>query len=420
MPNIIPIPQQTFQAPGFVQPKTFDQLPKSIDALFTAYQQGQLERAQLEAATAQARGAQFQNQAAQANFAIANQGLTPQDINQNIGAAMQPGPNPNSFYATPVQQPGSQILGAQPQPQQQMPWMGNQGQPVPQEDPKITTLRNIMQMHLQGAQLGAAKQGAELQKTQAESAKLGAEAGLTQAQVDLMGGSSAAVDNLYNRIVGGQATTDDLSNLGRGEVANALKIGVMTKLAANGIDINKLNREAAAKKAGLESSTRLTEGGSSQELSRAANAAYKQFDLLQKASDETVRFNNQWANKAFLEIAKVADPATAKLMAALSNARIEWARAASGSKSPSDTFMEEAKTALPATITPAQLPGVIEQLKHGLAETVQGQLTPATLDDAKARQQPSNGLMERTGKLPGESKSVPLVSMDGGKTWHKK
>lgn len=449
MDGNIPLPTPTFNAPSLgVMGKDYSNLGKSIESLFTAYQQGKQAGLQNQFLRTQIQGAQASQAAGSADFALGHYGLTAQDINQNIDQAMQPSPSyappqpqpgqPNSLYGAPTQTPmvqaGQSIPnatagqpgqpGAVPGPMQSQnapllsplgpnqgqpqPMPGNPGQPMPgqpQDDPKVAVLRQIMAMHLQGAQLGAQTAQANLAKTQAEAGKVGAEAQLTEAQVKMMAGSGAVVDNFVNQIKSGKMKYDDLSNLGRGEFANSIKIAVGNALASQGVNVQALTNEADAGHKGAE----LSGGGSSQEMARSANSAYKQFDLLQAASDKVARTSNQLLNKPFMKIASTGGVDSQSLMAAIANARIEYARAASGSKSPSDVFMAEAAKALPDSITPAQLPGVISQLKAGLSEMVQGQLTQAT------------AAKPASGYSGGDTHTYPngVKAQWNGKTWVK-
>ncbi len=349
---LIPPPQPTFSAPSFVQPRTYPGLlPQSIDALFNNYQQSKLMQAQTANAQMQgllvkrqAEGVEAANIQGSADFALQHMGLSPQDVTQNIGAAMRPppaygAPAPGSMYATPVQQQPIVQNGAIPQPgadmstqppapapQPQMvqpgaPQPAQQGAPQqPQEDSKVTTLRNIMMMHLQGAQLGVAGQVAGIQKTQAEAAKAGAEAGLTEAQIKMFGGSSAVVDNFVSQIKAGKMTPDDLGNLGRGELANAIKIAVNSRLASQGADTRMLqntadaNTTAAKTKAEIQAQSQRI-GTSAGTLEDVLN---KVEPLISKLGPSQLKvLNNAWTQG----LSAVNDPDASRVLSYLNEAR---------------------------------------------------------------------------------------------------
>jgi hypothetical protein len=340
-----------FQVPNGVGPQRVD-IGASIDALFNAYARDKAEARQQASFDAEQQDRQrqiaLQNIEQTATFGAPASQFTPQDLQ----AAQQPAPGPGT-------------LG---------PNMGI----TPPEAPHVAALRNYLDMKKNALALGAQQAQAGLAKTQAEAQKAGAEASLTGAQAGLLNGSEGIVSHYVDQIKAGNMTMDDLSNLGRGDVANAVKLGVGNALAAQGVNVNSLNNQQAANKSGAE----LSGGGSSQEMARSANSAYKQFDLLQQASDNFGRTNSQLLNTPLLKIDATKYPEAQVFKTALSTARIEYARAASGSKSPSDTFMEEAKAALPDGITPKQIGPVLNQLRNSLSEQTRGQLTPATVGNA--------------------------------------
>jgi hypothetical protein len=277
-------------------------LPKSIDDLFTAYGRGKIQGLQAQALQSQI-DAQRQSQAtARAGFAMQNGGLTPEDVNTFLPQAM--GPQPTTL--PPGMMPGPQPSPFQYQPGQSGPVPYQQpnepptglGQPQPvQEDPRVTTLRGIMRMHLQGAQIGAAQQVAGLQKTQAEGQKLSAEAGLAESQIRMLdggGGAGSVIDNYVNQIKSGKMTYDDLSNLGRGEIANAIRTGVSNALASQGVNTNALsNQQSQAKSLATGAALPLANTKSLQSA----------LDVLESLNQDTPRESLQLINKLGLQVA---------------------------------------------------------------------------------------------------------------------
>lgn len=340
-----------FNPPAFRQPQSYDYIPKSIDAFYNAYLRSRQmnmdnQRFQQEQQLGQinlqnARGQQVQNQI---NLGFDPTGVTPDQVQQAYGQAQ----------------------GAQP---------GQQLSPIAQ----------AIQLHLNSQRMGARKATAETTGAEADASIKGAEAGMLGVPQPGEGSPQAGGASLIDQhIANQQAGNEDpsMSNFGRGDMANAIRTGVASAVAKRGIDMAGPQAKYDAKIAGAKSSSELTQGGSSQEMARAANSAYKQFDLLQKASDNFSRTNTQLINTPLLEIETMASPEAQVMKTALSTARIEYARAASGSKSPSDTFMQEAKSALPDGITPKQIGPVLDQLRNSLSEQTRGQLNPATIGNA--------------------------------------
>lgn len=227
MANIIPLPTPTFN--GQVQNTGLNgyHLPASIDNLFQMYQEGKLREQQLQAG-------QQQMEAGQAGFRLQNQGLSPQDVNQYLPQAMQPAPMQGSLYS-PQGQPQR---GGPLSPMDAQTAMQQGAYQPPQEDPRVGVLRNIMAMHLQGAQLGAAKQGAELQKTQEEAWKYGAETQKLNTENAIMGGGvdGGLRGNITGGIQSGKLPPDILNGL-RGDMGQMLRLGVTGDLAAQGTNV---------------------------------------------------------------------------------------------------------------------------------------------------------------------------------------
>lgn len=138
---------------------------------------------------------------------------------------------------------------------------------------------------------------------------------------------------------------------------------------------NSINTAAA--KAGASASARLTEGGSSQVVARAANSATEQLDILQEMSDKFPRSDVRFMNTAINAIDVQTHPEAQNWRVALNSARTEYATALNRGNSPTKELMDEARVALPDNITPKQLPGAISTLRRGLAATVKGQMTAA-------------------------------------------
>jgi hypothetical protein len=339
-----------FQIPPGVGPKQVD-IGASIDALFNAYaQQKADERQQVAFEQGQqdrSRALALQNIEQTATFGAPASQFTPQDLQ----AAQQPAPGPGTMG----------------------PNMGI----TPPEPAHVTALRNYLDMKKNALALGAQTAQAGLAKTQAEGQKAGAEALLAKQKADMFSGDAGGFfDSIAQKVKNGEWSPEQAASfVGRNEDAKLALTGAFVR---NGVQALPLQNAAAAAKSGAE----LTGGGSSQEMARSANSAYKQFDLLQKASDNFARTNNQLLNTPLLQIDATKHPEAQVFKTALSTARIEYARAASGSKSPSDTFMAEAKAALPDGITPAQIGPTLDQLRNSLSEQTRGQLTPASIDNA--------------------------------------
>lgn len=138
---------------------------------------------------------------------------------------------------------------------------------------------------------------------------------------------------------------------------------------------NSINTAAA--KAGASASARLTEGGASQVVARAANSAKEQLDILQEMSDKFPRSDVRFMNTAINAIDSQTYPEAQNWRVALNSARTEYATALNRGNSPTDELMNEARAALPDNITPRQLPGAIATLRRGLDATVKGQMTAA-------------------------------------------
>jgi hypothetical protein len=343
-----------FSLPPGVGPKQYD-IGASIDALFNAYaQQKADERQQVAFEQGQqdrSRALALQNIEQTATFGAPASQFTPQDLQ----AAQQPAPGPGN-------------LG---------PNMGI----TPPEPAHVTALRNYLDMKKNALALGAQQAQAGVAKTQAEGQKAGAEARLAQQKADMFGGDAGGFfDSIAQKVKSGEWSPEQAASfVGRNEDAKLALTGAFVR---NGVQALPLQSSADAKVAGASSSAKLSEGGDSQQMARSANSAYKQFDLLQKASDNFARTNNQLLNTPLLQIDATKHPEAQVFKTALSTARIEYARAASGSKSPSDTFMAEAKAALPDGITAAQIGPTLDQLRNSLSEQTRGQLTPASIDNA--------------------------------------
>ena len=342
-----------FQPPSFQQPLKYEginNLPQTLDQVYQRaleykkfQAQQQLQQQQMMANSQQMGMARLQT----APFGFAPEQVTPESIQQ---------------AGTGQHAPGS--LGA--------------------------SIQAYMENQQKAMGYGYQKIEAELGKTRSEAMKTGQEGRQAELMNNLLDPSmqgqpgGGLIQNLNAARASGNMTPQQQSEyLSRNPLAH---MALVNDMARGGQNIAMMDQQAAAKEAGMKSSAQLTEGGSSQQLARAANSAYKQFGLLQSASDKVSRYNTQLINKSFLDIAKQRSPEAQALMAALASARIEYARAASGSQSPSDVFMAEANKALPDSITPAQLPATITQLKANLFEMTQGQMTPATLQKEQPEQ----------------------------------
>jgi hypothetical protein len=339
-----------FQIPAFVHAQDYSGIGKSIDDLFSAYAQGKLQAQQLALGQTQLAAAQQQQQGAEASFRLANGGLSPQEVNQYLPQAMQPRGMVPSQPITPglpqsqAQPPVLNSVMAQPDAlTAPVPGVQQAPQPVSMqpavEDPKLATVRAILAMHQQSNQLGAAQQVAGLQKTQAEAQKAGAEAGLTQAQVALLGGTGNVVDSFINQMKSGNATLDDLSNFGRGDVANAIREGVMAKASSMGLDTNALANQQTKNKA-----TATLQGDRGQVIGASAGTLE---DLLNQAAPLVKQLNPsqlQAVNDAYSKGLKSVknDPTATKFLTYMSEARGKYAQVLALGNAPSEQDKEAA------------------------------------------------------------------------------
>lgn len=160
----------------------------------------------------------------------------------------------------------------------------------------------------------------------------------------------------------------------------------------------------ASGKAGSSASARLTEGGSSQIVARAANSAKEQLDILQQASNEFPRTDLQFMNTPLIAIDKQKYPEAQNWLIALQTARNEWATAQNRGNAPTEALLKEAAVAIPDTITPSQLPGAINKMRLGLEATVRGQMTPV-----KANTPGVQSAQSGTGQQGGDWKQDPDI-----------
>ncbi|MBI3549445.1 MAG: hypothetical protein HY078_10430 [Elusimicrobia bacterium] len=169
-----------FQPPNFAQPQQYPDIASGIESIFSDYHRMKMQESQMALQAEQLRGQRFNNQAAEASFALQNQGLTPQFINEHMSQALQPAPyqqapqpsfnlqpNPNMMTPPQAQQPFPMAL--QPQDGQ------IQNSPA-QEHPGVGYLRQAVGMHMQQAQLGMAGQVATVREKEAQANQLNAQA----------------------------------------------------------------------------------------------------------------------------------------------------------------------------------------------------------------------------------------------------
>jgi hypothetical protein len=178
-----------FQPPSFAQPKQYPNLPQTIDSLFETYQRAKLGESQLALNQQQLSQAKQGQEQAAASFALQNQGLTPNDVTRFLPQAQA---SPSPMLTGPAQDANPLYLRPQSsQPSYMNPLNMNAGQQTPGqnlEDPKVGILRNILAMHAQSQQMGAAQQGAQLQATQAGAVEKMAGAQKSLAEAEAMRG----------------------------------------------------------------------------------------------------------------------------------------------------------------------------------------------------------------------------------------
>ena len=386
-----------FQPPNIPGLQYHNTIPQSIDALFSAYQQERMQEQQMQLGQVQLAGAQSQLAGSQLDQRMQYGGMSAAEALPLMAQASQPqsmvptqptplmGPSqaPQSLYMP--QQTQQRPMAAPPQgaapqfyqPQQEDP--RSQMQPVA-EDSKVGFLRQLMGMHMQGQQLGAMQQVAGLQKTQAEGAKAEAEASLAGAQVGLLNGSEGVVNHYVDQIKSGKMTLDDLGSLGRGDVANAIKVSVGNALAAQGVNTNALSNQQSKNKA-----TATYEGGPDvQGKARTASSIISDANTLKALSTSLGKDSYQAINKLGLEVA--AQRGDVKAQELLDQAKLVADRFQALVGGGSDAKLELGLSLFSAAKTPAQIERGIARMTESLqnySSSLQGKPMTASGDAPK-------------------------------------
>ncbi len=361
MANIIPLPTTTFQAPGFVKPNDYSGLASSIDSLFTAYQQGQSRSAQLQALQAQTQGVQNANATNTANFQANNSGLTPQRFSAGLDQAQ-------SFYAQPQNQaqPATPFLSPDP----------NSGQPA-QPAPNLpagdaATAFHVMQLHLMAQGLSAQEAQAQLANTLATGEKTQAETQKLQNENNLLSGSDGIVGNLTKQIRAGNMAPDFLNSMGRGDLANSVKLGVVGNLAANGDPVQALQNVADKSHA-----TATYEGGPEvQGKVRTAKSISADANVLGDLASKLGKNDWQVVNKLGLAVA--AQRGNVPAQEILDQAKLVADRFQALVGGGSDAKLELGLNLFDAAKTPAQLQRSVARVNESLgnySSSLQGQGT---------------------------------------------
>lgn len=391
--------------------QTGSQFLQGIEGIFDAYNRNKMAQAQLQGQNLSNQGQAFSNQATEANYRLGMFGLSPQDINQNIGAAMQPQSyappaDQGSLYGTPTQ--GQSVISGQsiptdakqngmgpapgilamPQPQLQSPGqpqigpqgsigapIGQPGQPQagpqgnPQEGPVVSTLRGLLQMHGHTARLQAAQAEANLSKTGAESGKLGSEAAKTNLLVNLISGGNGDSGDTIKRLADqAQSGTVDpgLSDLGRGEDQSALRLALGLELSRRGANMTQLQASYDAKQAGAKekaTSTAAVQGGKGQVLGSAAGTLE---DIMAQAKPLAAKFDaSRWQaiNSAFATGKSLAnDPDANEFLGLMNEARGKYATVLAQGNGATDVEKQQALESI--------RPGLNEQGFNGMARAV--------------------------------------------------
>lgn len=405
-----------FTPPAFVHPQDYSGLSKSIDSLFNSYYQGQAERQQINILQQQLDTARQNAALGNANFAIQNGGLTPERFAAALPAASQP----PGMGVAPIAQPAPNFAPQQQGPgpvvgQAQAPnFQPGLGQPQPVADsPDVATARAILSMHQRALQLGAAQQVAGLEKTQAEAQKAGAEASLTGAQADLLQGSNGVVDHYVNQIKSGRMTADELSNLGRGEVANAIKVAVGNRLAQEGVDINSLNNQQARNK-----TTADLQGNRGQVIATSAGTLEdilnKAAPLVKQLSPSQIQAVNAAWSKGQRAIKN--DPTATKFLTLMGEAKGKYKQVLSLGNAPSEQDEKSANDSIAQGLSPDAYDAMHEAVSFAAHSTLNrfmqaggGQLpgvTPAASPKGPAT--PDAGVQVRTLKNGQQVRVRPL------------
>jgi hypothetical protein len=138
---------------------------------------------------------------------------------------------------------------------------------------------------------------------------------------------------------------------------------------------SKAEISLAGSKSAAVSSARFAEAGPGQMVARVANSAMEQLDNLQTVSDAFPRSNIKMLNTPILAIDEQTMPEASAWKVAMNTARMEYATALNRGNTPTEQTLHEAIRALPDTITMAQLPSAIKQMRIGLTNTVKGMTT---------------------------------------------
>lgn len=344
--------------------------------------------------------------------------------------ALQSGFNPQSVIGgqkVANQFPGQQLGQVPPGQMSQLP-PGTQGpinaQPVPAGQPfNASAGQPVMgQQQISPGQADMYQQfqsllGSNKQRTQAQTADIQSQTNLRNAQATYNqnrpttpGGGAGSANNM---------TPDEWKALTDAAYAHPDRFpsdlltsrGPKSKFIAQQVmknpdyDPTTTNISYGAAKSGAASSSRLTEGGSSQVVARTANSAKEQLGILQQVSQDFPRSDIQAMNTPIIAIDKQTYPNAQNWITAVNSVRYEYATALARGNKPGDQDLSEASKALPDNITPAQLDAVIPLMNNLIDATVKGQMTavPAPkIPDAAPAQHQGAAPMSAPGSQPAQ------------------
>lgn len=171
-------------------------------------------------------------------------------------------------------------------------------------------------------------------------------------------------------------STDMIKARGAGSGVLASLLGKMKKG-----EIPKQNlMEGNAMAKAMVSSAVYGSSGKAQDSARAAQTVIKLTDGLQKASDEFKRVNVRFANTAINSLSEQSGTGAMTLKQYLVDTRSKMATALQGGGMPTDMARRSVDENFPDTITAAQMPKAIENIKDIMHTQIEGALTPVTLN----------------------------------------
>lgn len=329
--------------------------------------------------------------------------------------------------------PGVTVEGLQANPNAltQAGAMAQTPGPIPGQaqgaDPLTTALANWQRRQQAAMALGVQKTQSELGKEQADTRAANAKAAHDEFINGLLGGAPGqpgagapaageggglgSGGNLIQRVVAavksGQITPGQADEyMSRNPDAHLAYLSELTK---QGVDVKSL--ELANKK---QQATAQFEGGSDvQKPARLMRSLVPSLDYLQKIATERGPSDYKLINKYGLKLAAEKGDPTAQEILDVANATADEYQAMIGGGS--DAKLELGFHLFDTAKNGPQIARTVNFVKQNLANranALEGKEMGGPI-------QPPPPL-ERMGRLPGAKASVPLISMDGGKTWSPK